>query len=73
MKKEFIRFSKIEKENRWLIINDEEDDCFGQIYFYKKWKKYIVEFNDQIIWDDICLQKVTDFLKKLNKKGEKYE
>jgi hypothetical protein len=63
MKKEHIKFSKIKNENRWLIINEKEDDCFGQIYYYFKWKKYVVEFNPSgIIWDDICLQKVFEFL-----------
>ena len=32
MKKEFIKFSRMKNEERWLIINEEEDDCFGQIY-----------------------------------------
>jgi len=68
MKKEFIEFSKIRNEKRWLIINEEKDDCFGEIYYHLAWRKYIVEWNPYgIIWDWVCLQKVVDFLKELNK------
>ena len=66
MKKEFIKFSRMKNEERWLIINEEEDDCFGQIYYHEKWKKYVVEWNDQIVWDAICLQKVSNFLSSLS-------
>jgi hypothetical protein len=68
MKKEFIKFAKMRNEKRWLIINEEKDDCFGEIYYYPRWRQYIVEYNPSgIIWNWKCSQKIVDFLKELNK------
>ena len=70
--KQFVEFKKIMDETvpkgfRYLIMNEGNDDCFGQIYYYPKWKKYIVEWNPSgIIWDSICLRRVVDFLENLN-------
>ena len=67
-KKEFIKFEKIKNRKRWIILNEKEDDALGEIYYNSGWHKFVAEFNTYSYFDDSCLQRITDFVKKLNLK-----
>ena len=69
--KQFVEFKKIMDETvpkgfRYLIMNEGNDDCFGQIYFYDNWSKWIVELNHLVIFDQVCLNKISEFMRNLN-------
>ena len=66
MNKEYITIKKFDK-NQYLILNKKENDCFGEIVFDIKWKKWVFEPNHLCKFDSICLQKIVDYMSKLDK------
>lgn len=68
--KQFVKIEKNEDHSvpfgyKYLILNRKKDDCMGQIYFKKSWKKWVVEFNHLWVFDTKCLVDITFFMQKL--------
>lgn len=52
------------KMKRFSILN-KSNEYLGRILFKPTWRNYVVEFIDQVHFDEKCLAEVLNFLKKL--------
>lgn len=49
------------------IVNKKSGQSIGQIFWYKPWKKWCVEFKPQTVWSEDCLDDVREFIQGLEK------
>ena len=59
------------KKKYYTVINNKSHELLGIIHYYPDWKKYVWEDDPCIVWDEICLQSIINFLKELNGNKEK--
>jgi hypothetical protein len=55
----------------YVVKNRKSDSVIGQIIYYPRWRQYVLCPVSDTVWNNDCLQFVTDFLKELKKPGNK--
>ena len=53
--------------NDWACMNSKSGDVLGSVSYYKRWKKWVIEFQEDCVFDSKCLRDIADFLDQLNK------
>jgi hypothetical protein len=54
----------IKKENdSWLVYNKHSKEMIGSIFYYKPWKKYVYEPQNDTVYDESCLADILQFMK----------
>lgn len=51
--------------DKYYDVENKKGELLGKIFFWKKWKKWIWEQEQDIIMTYDCLQDVVDFLKEI--------
>lgn len=62
-----IMVENIDNIDKFIEIADKNAELLGVIYYYKIWKKYVWEQNNEIVMSDRCLLDISEFITKLNK------
>lgn len=65
-KYKYIYFAKEQPEADWVCYNNHSQAILGFIQWYPKWKQYVIEFTEDIIFNDACLTDIAHFLRQLN-------
>jgi len=73
---QFIRFDEQEKlENHktrwWIIHNKKSGDALGIICWENGWRKYVLQADQNIIFDIKCLEDIIAFIKEAMADHEK--
>jgi hypothetical protein len=50
------------------LVRNKKKEFLGLIFYFKKWKCWVWEQQEQIIMSDDCLEQIVSKLKELNKK-----
>jgi len=70
----YIRFEVMEKKpktNVYGIFSLSDESLLGQIYWYSPWRQYVFDSYSKTIWNDGCLEEVTNFLKELKEERKR--
>jgi hypothetical protein len=62
----FRLVKQLEKTSRWVIVNNESEECIGEIKWYSAWRRYCFFTNDGMIFDQSCLRDIIDFIQQLS-------
>jgi len=63
----FVKISQTDKTEVYAVRSVKHGFNLGVIRFYFGWRQYVFEPETQSIWNNLCLDAVSEFLKKLNK------
>lgn len=61
----FIEFKDPRKN--YVVMNKKDGSLLGIIYFYSKWKKFVLFTSGELVFDSTCLDDISSFMKELNK------
>jgi len=62
---EYIRIVEVEKKPKtsvYQVINKRYGDVLGIIRWHGPWRRYILDIQEQTLWNDGCLKEVTGFM-----------
>lgn len=60
---------KTEVTNRWVIGLEKRPNVrLGEIYWFRKWKKYVFVPDNDTVWAKGCLTEVIEFIDDLTKR-----
>lgn len=62
-----LRFEKGDRQIPIFYVWNSNDECLGNITFYKKWKCWVWSQDQEVIMSSDCLQQIADKLKELDK------
>lgn len=54
----------------YLIKNNKTNSILGYIEWYKPWRKYIVRYEEDAVFDETCTCDILDFLMRLKETGK---
>jgi len=68
---EYLSFKKVLKPKKKtydvIVTNKKTHENLVKIYWYGAWRNYVVDFYKQVIFDEKCLEELTNYLKQLKK------
>lgn len=67
--KGYLKFKKKDDEEEQIfdVLNHEGEEL-GEIYYSEDWDQYVFESNGECYYSYDCLDEISKFLQKLNKK-----
>lgn len=54
------------KTTVWLVVNNKSGSLLGGIEWYSHWRQYIFETYDHRVFNNSCLNDISQFLTELN-------
>lgn len=57
--------------DRYWDVENKKGELLGRIIYWKPWKKWVWEQEEDIIMSEICLQDVASFLKEIKEEKPK--
>ena len=51
---------------QWACLNNQSKAILGMIEYYPRWKQYVIDFREICIFNNQCLNDISDFLTQLN-------
>lgn len=67
LKYKFIHFTKCDtKPFVYACRNNRSGDVLGFILYYPAWRQHVIEFTQNSIFNNECLQNIAEFLGELN-------
>lgn len=67
MEGKHLKLEKRQLEGRktsvYLVVNKTTNETLAKLVFFPKWRKYVLETNEGIVFDEGCLKEVISFLK----------
>ena len=58
------------KKYSWICHNNKNGSALGAVEFYRLWNQYIIEFNNDCVFNSQCLKDIADFLEQLNRRAK---
>ena len=46
----------------WVCLNNKSGEALGGASYYPRWRKYVMEFSEEAVFDESCLRDIADFL-----------
>lgn len=67
MEEKYLKLEKRRLEGRktpiYLVVNKTTNETLAKLVFFPRWRKYILETNEGIVFDEGCLKEIISFLK----------
>lgn len=64
MDKKFLVFEK-KKSDEYLVMSKRGKEVLGQIYYYKKWDRWVFESTPDSFFSIECLEQISEFIRGL--------
>lgn len=62
---EFVDSHGTDGHGSWYILNIKSRAWLGEITWYKAWKRFVAELNQDAVWSADCLRDVATFMEGL--------
>ncbi len=72
LKYKFIGFYET-VPGKWICYNNKSNAQLGYITLYEPWNQYVIEFNQDAVFNNQCLNDISNFLTQINKKAKEPE
>lgn len=67
MEGKYLKLEKRQLEGRktpiYLVVNKTTNEILAKLVFFPRWRKYVLETNEGIVFDEGCLKEIISFLK----------
>lgn len=61
----FIEFQEFMGDPpEYVVISKEQKSALGSIFWFKKWRKYVYQPNENTIYEEICFRDLAAFLEE---------
>lgn len=56
----------LEELKKWECLSKRTDNTLGWVIFYEPWKKWVIEYKPECIFDSACSKDISHFLGQLD-------